>query len=94
MTALADFGFEFDRWSDGSAENPRTLTAVHAVTELTAWFRAVESTPYLAALGADAVAQGQGLWDVTHPRPPTHCAVARISPRDDRPSPDWEDRAY
>ncbi len=71
VTAVPDFGYVFERWSDGRTDNPRTVADVSADMPLTASFRvAVDSVPpdggFLARVDATAAAS-RGLWDLTGP---------------------------
>jgi hypothetical protein len=70
VEALADYTYAFERWSDGSTLNPRTLAPVTADQTLTAVFRAATPVPvsageFLAQVDLGGVAAGRGLWDLT-----------------------------
>ena len=69
VTAVADVGYAFDSWSDGSTSNPRTDASVAADLAVTALFAAsaqvVPDGSSLAVLGAGEVAAGRGVWDLS-----------------------------
>ncbi len=69
VTAVPTYAFVFEQWSDGSATNPRTLTAVTAAQTLTAQFRealpVAPEGPFQAVVEPDYAAAGRGLWDLT-----------------------------
>jgi len=68
VTAVPNEGFVFQQWSDSSTQNPRTVTHVTATTTLTASFRVANPVApngvFEADIGAQAVAQGKGWWDL------------------------------
>jgi C1A family cysteine protease len=65
VTAVPDYGFVFDRWDDGSTQNPRTLASVGADGTFTALFRdagpAAPVGPFLAVVDA----ADRALWDLS-----------------------------
>jgi|GEM_PF-840745 len=63
VTARGDYAYAFDRWSDGSTQNPRALTNVTADTTLTASFRAATSVSPNGAFLALVSSPAKGLWD-------------------------------
>jgi hypothetical protein len=69
VTAVPDFGYLFDRWSDGRTDNPRTDTSAVAPIAVTASFRLAGGVApdglFLAHLDAAGVRAGHGLWDLT-----------------------------
>jgi len=69
VTAHGTYGCVFDRWNDGSTENPRRVTNVTADMALTAAFRAAQPVlpdgSFQAMADAAAVANGRGWWDLS-----------------------------
>lgn len=67
VTARPEFGYVFAQWSDGSTQNPRTLSNVAGDTVLTASFRTAEAVLPAGVFVAAVGAPGQGLWDLSGP---------------------------
>jgi hypothetical protein len=69
VTAVPDPGYEFDRWSDGGGENPRTLTNVQADLTLTALFFTAAPPDGEFDLRFDSPANpaGRRVYDLTGP---------------------------
>lgn len=68
VTAVPGYGYVFDRWSDGSTQNPRGLNSVTADTDLTARFRpalAVAPAGSFAALTPAGEPPSHLLWDLS-----------------------------
>jgi C1A family cysteine protease len=65
VAAYAPYGFVFDRWSDGSTENPRTLSNVAADATLTATFRTAGAFTPTGQFLALVDAPGRGIWDLS-----------------------------
>jgi hypothetical protein len=69
VTAIPDFGYTFDSWSDGNTDNPRIVSPVEADLRLTATFRAgnpvAADGTFVTLIDAEDVAAGRGLWDFT-----------------------------
>jgi hypothetical protein len=69
VAAVPDFGYVFERWSDGSSQNPWTEPRV--VADMTVSARFLEAGPvvpdgqFLARVTPADVLAGRGLWDVT-----------------------------
>jgi hypothetical protein len=76
VEAVAHREYVFDRWSDGSEENPRTLTLVTADTVLTASFRAAGTIAPEGTFLAVVDAASRGLWDLSG----SYNAMAKGSP--------------
>jgi len=69
VSAVPSYTFVFERWSDGSTANPRTVSDVTADATYTAQFRAAGSVPpvgaFTAQVGKADVGDGRGWWDLS-----------------------------
>lgn len=69
VSVLPAVGYVFEHWSDGSTENPRTLTAITASVTLTASFRVANpvapSGTFQAVVATDGGAAAPAWWDLS-----------------------------